>query len=160
MTIHYQLAVTNPVKTKKRLSDHITGSRALKHKFDEIEAGTVTFLGAANMLGCKTADVEELIARGLLAETPSFARRPKRKSGPSTWAASKISSQYPLQCDRNWPNYSVRKPQPFETYLRRSVAIVGSVRGVSMAHSCKRTPACLIRKMPVVLTILSWAGEC
>lgn len=79
MTIHYQLPVTNPVKTKKRLSDHVICSRMLKHKFDEIEAGTVTFVRAANLLGCKIADVEDLVGQGLLVETPQFARRPKRK---------------------------------------------------------------------------------
>ena len=79
MVIHYGLPVTNPDRKKKLLSHHITCPRALARKYDEVERNAVTFLKAGNMLGCNTAQVEELVVRGLLTETPAFAIRSRKK---------------------------------------------------------------------------------
>ncbi len=79
MVIPYGLPVTNPDRKKKLLSDHITCPRALARKYDEVERNAVTFLKAGNMLGCNTAQVEELVVRGLLTETPAFAIRSRKK---------------------------------------------------------------------------------
>lgn len=79
MVIHYRLPVTNPQRSKKRLSDHITCPRTLARKFDEIEAASLSFVKAGTMLGCGATEIEELVCRGLLSETPLFVRRSKRK---------------------------------------------------------------------------------